>query len=130
MGIGPAQKLPLLVRGPHEPIAPFVPYLAALARLSEVTVSDEELPQIGAPVSIVDEYRLMLKVEIDVAAERDRLSRERARLQADIDKARSKLANPNFVERAPPPVVTQEQERLARATATLQKVDEQLQRLG
>jgi valyl-tRNA synthetase len=130
MGIGPAQKLPLLVRGPRGPIAPFMPYLTSLARLSEVTVSDEELPQIGAPVSIVDEYRLMLKVEIDVAAERNRLSKERARLQADIDKARGKLANPNFVERAPPAVVAQEEERLARTTATLEKVDEQLQRLG
>jgi valyl-tRNA synthetase len=130
MGIGPAQKLPLLVQGPREPLAPFTAYLAALARLSQVTVSDDELPQIGAPVSIVGDYRIMLKVEIDVASERERLSKERARLQADIDKAQSKLDNPSFVERAPPLVVAQERERLARVTATLQKVDEQLQRLG
>jgi valyl-tRNA synthetase len=130
MGIGPAQKLPLLVQGPREPLAPFTAYLAALARLSEVTVSDDELPQVGSPVSIVGDYRIMLNVEIDLAAERERLSKERARLQADIDKAQSKLDNPSFVERAPPSIVAQERERLARVTATLQKVDEQLQRLG
>ena len=116
--------------GPSEPLAPFTSYLSALARLSEVTISANELPQADSPVSIAGEYRLMLKVEIDVASERERLSKERARLQADIEKAQGKLDNPNFVERAPPQIVAQERDRLARVTETLRKVDEQLQRLG
>jgi len=130
MGIGPGERLPLLVQGRREALAPFVPHLTALARLSEVTISDRPLPQADSPVSIVGDYRLMLKVEIDVASERERLSKERARLQADAEKAQGKLDNPNFIERAPPQIVAQERERLARVTATLKKVDEQLQRLG
>jgi len=130
MGIGPGQRLPLLVQGRREPFEPFAPYLTALARLAEVMLTEQDLPQIGAPVSIVGDYRLMLKIEIDLASERERLAKERARLEAEIGKAQSKLDNPSFVERAPPLIVAQEKERLARFRATLEKVDDQLQRLG
>ncbi len=130
MGIGPGQRLPLLVQGQREPFAPFAAYLTALARLSEVMLIEQDLPQIGAPVSIVGDYRLMLKIEIDLESERERLTKERARLEAEIGKAQGKLDNPSFVERAPPLIVAQEKERLARFRATLEKVDDQLQRLG
>jgi valyl-tRNA synthetase len=129
MNIAPSQKLPLLVQGREARIAPLVPYLVALARLSEVVVLDE-LPAAEAPVSIVGECRLMLKVEIDVGAERARLAKEKSRLESEIGKAETKLANPNFTGKAPPPVVAQEVERLARHRATLEQVEQQLTRLG
>jgi len=64
-----------------------------------------------------------------MSAERERLHKERLRLEAEIAKAQGKLGNPGFVDRAPPLIVAQEQERLARFTATLEKVNEQLQKL-
>jgi valyl-tRNA synthetase len=130
MGIGPGERLPLLVQGRRQPFVQFAPYLTALARLSEVMITERELPQIDSPVSIVGDYRLMLKIEIDLENERARLDKERGRLEVEINKSRSKLDNPSFVERAPPLIVAQEKERLARSMATLEKVDEQLQRLG
>jgi len=130
MGVGPGERLPLFIQGRQDALGPFVPYISALARLSDVTINEHELPQADSPVSIVGDFRLMLKVEIDVAAERERLTKERARLQADVEKSRAKLGNPNFVERAPQQIVAQERERLDRVTETLKKVDEQLQRLG
>jgi valyl-tRNA synthetase len=81
-------------------------------------------------VSIVGEYRLMLKIEVDMSAERERLHKERLRLEAEIVKAQAKLANRDFIERAPPLIVAQEKERLARFSATLAKVNEQLQQLA
>ena len=129
MNIAPGQKLPLLVQGPGGRFDPFIPYLSALARLSEV-VAVQELPPADAPVSIVGDYRLMLKVEIDVEAERLRLGREKARLENEIAKCDAKLGNPNFLGKAPATVVVQEQERLARFRATLQQLEEQLHRLG
>ena len=129
MTVPPSQKLPLLAQGASERLSPFIPYLSALARLSEVMIVPE-LPAADAPVSIVDDYRLMLKVEIDVAAERARLGKEKARVEAEIVKCDAKLNNPNFLGKAPAPVVVQEQERLARFRATLAQLEDQLRRLG
>ncbi len=129
MNIAPSQKLPLLGQGDAAQLRACAPYLMALARLSEVMVVNE-LPGDDAPVSIVGDFKLMLKVEIDVAAERERLSKEIARLEAETGKARAKLANESFVAKAPPLVVAQEQERLARFSATLEQMRAQLAKLG
>jgi valyl-tRNA synthetase len=130
MNVAPSQKLPLLIHGDRARLAPFVPYLVALARLTEVVIVEGALPAAGAPVSIVGEYRLMLKIAVDMSAERERLHKERLRLEAEIAKAQAKLDNRDFIERAPPLIVSQEKERLARFRATLEKVNEQLRQLA
>ena len=132
MSLSPAVKVPLAVSGPADRIVAFAPYLAALARLSEVkhtTDLAQAVQGAAAPVAVVGDFRLMLVIEIDVAAERERLGKEIARLEGEIRKAEGKLGNENFVARAPAAVVAQERERLADFSSTLTKVREQLARL-
>ena len=139
LNLSPAQKVPLVAFGDDDgSVARFGRYLVPLARLSTVTVAGETATGAGAagdedaadaPVAVVGTTRLMLKVEVDLAAERERLGKEAARLENEITKATAKLANENFVARAPAPVLEQERARLAGFTATLEKVSAQLARL-
>lgn len=130
MSLSPAQKVPLCAQGEdRNMLKRNAPYLAALAKLSQVDVLDA-LPDAGAPVQVVGASRLMLHVEIDVAAERVRLDKEIARLEGEITKANGKLSNASFVERAPAAVVEQEKARVAQFGETLRKVQEQRAKLG
>jgi len=129
MQLSPAQKVPLYAQGNAVALKRHAPYLAALAKLSQVEVV-EALPEADAPVQVVGTARLMLHVEVDAAAERLRLDKEIVRLENEIAKATQKLATPSFVTRAPAAVVQQEQDRMAVFSATLAKVREQRAKLG
>ena len=129
MNISPAQKLPLIASGDAAALAEFAPYLKALAKLSEIAIVDALPEEANAPIAIVGPTRLMFKIEIDVAAESERLAKEIARLEGEIVKAQAKLGNESFVARAPAAVVEQEKKRLADFVATLDKLKPQLARL-
>ncbi len=130
MQISPAKRVPLFIESPTEGNIPtFIPHLKALGKLSQVDIMPT-LPQSPAPVSIVDSLKLMLKVEIDVAAETARLTKEEARIEHEIQKIQAKLSNENFVAKAPEKVVAQERNRLHDYTTTLEKLKDQLAKLA
>jgi len=134
LGTSPATRLPLYAVGDAAFMRNATPVLQALAKLSEVKVFDDEASWAAAaqsaPVAVVGDVRLCLYMEIDVAAEKARLTKEATRLEGEIAKAQGKLGNESFVARAPAAVIEQEKKRVADFGATLQKVREQLARLG
>ena len=129
MKLSPAQRVPLIACGNDAVLQASFPYLIALARLSETSIV-KLLPEIDSPVAVVGENRLMLKVEIDAAAERERLQKEIFRLEIEITKAAGKLDNESFLKRAPAAVVAQERMRLQGFRSTLEKLHQQLKKPG
>ena len=133
MNVSPAQKVPLFAAPGNAQdrarLASFVAYLTPLARLADVKIADE-LPATDAPVQIVGETRLMLHIEVNAAAERERIGKEIALIEGEVVKATAKLGNEGFVARAPAAVVEQERARLAGFSSTLEKLRAQLTRLS
>ncbi|MBI3479181.1 MAG: valine--tRNA ligase, partial [Nitrosomonadales bacterium] len=129
MNLSPAARVPLIAAGDATMLNKLAPYISSLAKLSEVLVV-AKLPEGDAPVSIAGNVQLMLKVEIDIAAERERLDKEIARLSNEIAKAHAKLGNESFVARAPAAVVDQEKKRLEEFGATLTQLQTQRSKLG
>jgi len=81
----------------------------------------------GTPSALTPLGSLFLPLEglIDVAAERDRLAKEIAKVEDELGKVRAKLANPNFAGKVPPTVLADHQQR---ETAWAEKLA-QLQRM-
>lgn len=133
MQLSPAKRVPLIIEANSAEDAAalktFEHGLMALGKLEKVDIV-EALPASPAPVSVVETTRLMLEVEIDVEAEKARLTKEFVRLQGEVAKINGKLANEQFVSRAPEKVVAQERDRLAAFLGTMEKVQEQLSQLG
>ncbi|RIX77887.1 valine--tRNA ligase [Acidovorax cavernicola] len=138
MNVSPATRLPLYAVADDAEGAAFLreaaPVLQALAKLKEVKVFDDEASwqaaAEAAPVAVVGAARLCLHMEIDKAAEKLRIGKEIARIEGEIAKVHGKLGNEAFVAKAPPAVIEQERTRLVDFTATLERLRDQLVRLG
>ena len=134
MGVSPSTKMPLFALGDAAFVSANNHVIKAMAKLSEVKVFEDEaawqVAAQSAPVAVVGNIRLCLFIEVDITAEKARLSKEITRLESEIAKARGKLGNEAFVAKAPPAVITQERQRLADFEDTLHKVKDQLKRLA
>ena len=133
MSLAPGERVPLVVIGESDWVRAATPLLKSLARLSEVSVFEDDAAFADAtrdsPVAVVGATRLALQVRIDRAAELTRLAKEIERLDGEIAKANAKLGNERFVARAPAAVVDQEKRRVAEFTATSSRLRDQRARL-
>ena len=128
MGIAPNVKAPLFVESSAE-LEGLLKYLPSLTRLTEAKLVDSLPEAEDAPVAVCNGARLMLKVEIDKAAETARLSKEAEKLQKALDKLNAKLSKPGYTEKAPAHLVEKDKADLAELTDKMGKVEGQLAKL-
>ncbi|MFB4202462.1 Valine--tRNA ligase [wastewater metagenome] len=134
MNISPNRALPVLLVNASETdrarVARHRDYLAALARLESVDfVARDDAPE--SAIALIGEMELLVPMAglIDKAAELARLDKERGRLAKDHERVSAKLANENFVSRAPESVVQKERDRLAELESALARLNEQYERV-
>lgn len=127
MGLAMSVKVPLLIQSSHD-LGDLLPYLPMMARLSEAQ-QVERLPETDdAPVAVCQGARLMLKVEVDKAAERLRLHKEAEKLQKKIDKIDAKLSKPGYAEKAPAHLVEKDRLELAELEEKMSQISKQLEK--
>jgi valyl-tRNA synthetase len=136
MDISPGKPLPVVLQNSgtsdQQRAERFETLLQRLGRVESVTIlaSGEEPP--ASATALLGDMRLLVPMQglIDVAAERGRLEKQRERLNADLGRARGKLANANFVRNAPADVVAKERQRTDEFERTLAQLAEQLEKLA
>ena len=128
MGIQPNVKAPLFVESADD-LADYLKYLPMMTRLTEAQQVAALPESEDAPVAVCNGARLMLKVEIDKAAETARLSKEAEKLQKALDKLNAKLSKPGYTEKAPAHLVAKDKADLAELEDKMAKVQNQLAKL-
>jgi valyl-tRNA synthetase len=135
MNIAPSRRIPLLLRNAAardlELMERHRTWLERLAGIEPPRALAPADPVPPAATALVGELTLLVPMAglIDAAAEAERLTKLLARAQSDLEKARAKLANDNFVRNAPEAVVATERQRLAELEQAVGRLASQLKRV-
>ncbi|MGI9413099.1 MAG: class I tRNA ligase family protein, partial [Hyphomicrobiales bacterium] len=133
MNVPAGAKIPVVIAGAGDATAARVEAwrseLSRLARLETIDLADA-VPE-GAVQIVLGEATVALPLGgvIDIAAENDRLQKELGKISGEISKLEAKLANENFVARAPEHVVEEQRERKVEAEQRRARITEAVERL-
>lgn len=131
MNIAPGKPLEVMLRGASAEAQRRVlenqSFIQSLARLSSLTLLADGDKGPVSVTKLVEGAEVLIPMAglIDKATELDRLAKEVAKLEAEIERIESKLSNEGFVARAPEAVVAKERERMAACAEAKQKLIEQ-----
>ena len=131
MNVPNAAKTELVALG-GEGTARLARHVASIERLARIEgIRGAEKAPPGSAQIVVGgvTYALPLAGIIDFAAERARLEKEAARIHGEIARIDKKLANENFVARAPEEVVDAEREKRAAYAADAERLAAALKRV-
>ena len=103
----------------------------ALSRITEIHYlrSEEKVPVSASAVLGDIELLIPMADLIDKEAELARLTKEIAKLDKDISLAEGKLNNPKFTDKAPAEIIAKEQEKLAQANQSKEKLLQNKERI-
>jgi valyl-tRNA synthetase len=133
MNVKPALQIPMVLAGVAPETAAraerWSDVIKRIARIGDISVADA--PPAGAVQLLVrgDTVALPLRGIIDLAAEKARLEKEKAKAETEIGRIDAKLSNPAFVANAKEEVVEADRERREEMVVRQEKIGEALERL-
>jgi valyl-tRNA synthetase len=136
MNLSPSRPLPVKLAGSLEldrdRVAKLQLYIRRLAAIESIEILPPDATETGAATALLGEMRILVPLAglIDVAAERERLDRQLARVEQDLQKCTRKLANEQFVANAPTDVIDKERARVAELSTRARQLGEQLAQLA
>jgi valyl-tRNA synthetase len=135
MNVPPSVKSPILLQDASAAslarASKWFEAISRMARASEIGPLEGDVPRGSAQV-VLGEATLVLPLAeiIDLDAERARLSAARAKAAAELEKVRAKLANEDFVKRAPEAILAEHEERRESFSSEILRLDAALQRIA
>jgi valyl-tRNA synthetase len=131
MNVAPSKKAKLFIDTQSvETFKNGADFFIRLASASEVDfVSDYH--DDGAVTIITADAKIYIPMDelVDFKAELERLNKEKAAVQKDIDFINNKLNNPNFVSKAPAALVDEQREKLAKQLDKMKMIDEAISKI-
>jgi len=136
MQVQPSVKAQLILvadEGYHDFLEKSKPYFEKLASAKEVKIQKDKMGIDVNAVSAVTQYiQIFMPVGdlIDVKKEIERLLAEKKELESELERAKTKLQNENFIKKAPKSVIDEERAKEAKYKVMLQKVIERADSLA
>jgi valyl-tRNA synthetase len=103
--------------------------VARLLNASELFIDSKFKAGAGTPVAATPLGEILLIVDVDHAAERERLDKEIAKTESELRTVEGKLSNKSFVDRAPRDVVELNRQRQKNFTEQLEKLRQAREKL-
>jgi valyl-tRNA synthetase len=131
--VPPSQKLKARIRAeglPAELLERGRHLLANLAGLDSVAISATEERAADSAAALAQDAQIFLDGVVDPEQEKKRLTGQREKLARDLESARRKLGNENFLAKARPEVVEKERAKEADLAGRIASIDDQLRELG
>ena len=134
MNVPPSRKSHLIiVTGKAKAFTEGEKFICKLAYASGIQVTDQLPGSTDGMVSVItDNARMFMPMAelVDLEKERARMEKELANAKKQLDGQNAKLANENFVSRAPEHVVNLEREKKAKLEALIENLEDSLKKLG
>ena len=129
-GISPKESLQLLVKTNQESFyTEFGPILTKLSNLSEISFATEKPETAISLVIKSEELYIPLAGQIDVEAEREKLSKELEYAKGFLESVEKKLSNEKFVANAKPQIIEAENKKKDDTLSKIKALEEQLKGL-
>lgn len=132
MDIAPGKALPILLQNGNaeeqRKVNDYNSLLTRLARLEQITWLNTNTTAPESAIALVGDLRILIPLAglIDKTAELQRLQKEITKLHHELEKCQTRLNNPQFFTRAPPAIISKEQQRAAEINASLQQLNAQM----